>query len=105
MEKEIKFREESRGLIATLEPEIDHHTARRMRERIDSELFRRKSGVLILDFSNVRFMDSSGIGLILGRCEICDQLGIHVRIEGLSSTNKKLIRLAGLEKLKNLTVG
>jgi energy-coupling factor transport system ATP-binding protein len=60
--------------------------------------------VLILDFSAVKFMDSSGIGLILGRCELCASLGIDVRIEGMSKTQKRLIYLSGIERVKNLTV-
>ena len=99
------FSERDKTLTARLLCEIDHHTARRMREKIDSALFLRKPLSLVIDFSGVSFMDSSGIGLILGRVETASALGMGVRLVGLSPTLMKLVRLAGLERVKNLTIG
>ena len=50
-----------------LSGELDHHSARLARENIDSLIQQKKPSVLRLDFSEVSFMDSSGIGLIMGR--------------------------------------
>ena len=104
MANEALIIRENRTLRTALGEEIDHHTAKGMRERIDKEIFKDCPEVLILDFSAVKFMDSSGIGLILGRCELCASLGIDVRIEGMSKTQKRLIYLSGIERVKNLTV-
>jgi stage II sporulation protein AA (anti-sigma F factor antagonist) len=61
--------------------------------------------VVILDFSEVRFMDSSGIGLIIGRSQVAEATGSGVRLVGLSPTLMKLIRLSGIEKIKNVYIG
>lgn len=104
MREDVVFNRGERALTASVRCEIDHHTARRMREKIDEELFLCKPDVLILDFSGVRFMDSSGVGLILGRTERATAVGATVRLVGLSDTLYKLVRLSGLERVKNLTV-
>ncbi len=104
MQNAVKFLEDGRILTASLSGEIDHHTAKLQREQIDAMLFKRRPEILILDFSGVKFMDSSGIGLIIGRAEICDGIGCRVEITGLSEMLGKLVRLSGIEKIKGLTV-
>ncbi len=105
MQDEVTLLQNGRTLTAHLGCEIDHHTARRLREEIDKALFEKKPELLVLDFSEVRFMDSSGIGLIIGRSEVCEALGAHVRLVSLSPLLSKLVRLSGIEKIKNLSVG
>ena len=100
----VKFFEDGETLTARLAPEIDHHLARGMREEIDEMLFKRSPTVLVLDFSEVKFMDSSGIGLIIGRSEIARELGCEVRIVGLSNMLKRIVKLSGIEKIKNITI-
>ena len=104
MESGVKFSECKNILTATLGGEIDHHLVKEQREAIDAMLFRKKPEILMLDFSSVKFMDSSGIALIIGRADIAEGLGCKVCVKGLSGTLKKLVRLSGVEKLKNLTV-
>lgn len=104
MQNELVFKEEGRFLVALLDCEIDHHTAKRLRERIDERLFLLKPTALIIDFSAVRFMDSSGIGLILGRSEKAATFGASVRIRGLSPTLTKLLRISGIDKVENITI-
>ena len=103
MEK-IKFLEEGETLIARLLPEIDHHSARGMREAIDEMLFKTSPVVLVLDFSEVKFMDSSGLGLIIGRSEILRERGGEVKITGLSNMLRRIVKLSGIEKIKNITI-
>ena len=104
MQKDVSFSHEERTLTAHIECDIDHHTAKRMREKIDAELFIKRPELLIIDFSAVGFMDSSGLGLILGRVERAGALRSTVRVVGLSPTLMKLVRLAGIERVQNLTV-
>ena len=104
MQRDVIFQEGECTLTASLTAEIDHHTARRIRERIDSELFLRKPEILVLDFSGVGFMDSSGLGLILGRCSVAEGIGASVRVTGASDQLMRLIRLSGLERVRNLSV-
>ena len=104
MKEDIVFLNEGGALIAKLFCEIDHHTCRLLRERIDRELFERNPEILAIDFSAVRFMDSSGLGLILGRVEKAAALGSRIEVRGLSENLYKLVRLSGIEKVKNLSV-
>ena len=105
MEKElIEFSRSLNTLFARINCEIDHHTAARLRVRIDRELFMERPTVLCLDFKDVRFMDSSGIALILGRVESAGAVGATVRLDGLNPYLFKLVRLSGIERVKNLTV-
>jgi len=104
MTEDVVFSVEKDRLVAYIKCEIDHHTAKRMRERIDQRLMEYRPSVLIIDFSDVRFMDSSGLGLILGRCERASDIGASVRIQGLSDSLIKLVRLCGLERVRNLVL-
>ena len=104
MEEVVKFEERGAVLSVALTCEIDHHTARTIRDKIDKKLFTVKPDVLELDFSAVRFMDSSGVGLIIGRCSVCESIRATVRVVGLSALLMKLVRLSGIEKIKNLCI-
>ena len=84
--------------------EIDHHTAKTIREEVDRELRSLKPRLLSMDFSEVRFMDSSGIGLILGRVNTAEEIGAKIEIRSLSEPLQKLVRMSGIEKLKSITV-
>ena len=101
---EIKFFEDGDTLVARLLPEIDHHLAKGMREAIDEKLFKLSPAVLVLDFSEVKFMDSSGLGLIIGRSEILRELGGEIRLVGLSNMLRRIVKLSGIEKIKNITI-
>lgn len=105
MEKEIvTFSHTGTTLCAKISCEIDHHTAGRLRSRIDRALFDERPKILLLDFSEVRFMDSSGIALILGRVETASAVDARVHLDGLSQALFKLVRLSGIERIRNLTV-
>ena len=104
MKEDVKISERDGILTALICCEIDHHTAKPAREKIDRVLFEKKPQVLVLDFSGVEFMDSSGLGLIMGRAECAAAVGACVRVEGLSPTLLRLLRIAGLDRVKNLTV-
>ena len=77
-------------LIAYLFGEIDHHTAVAVRSQIDSAIQDKLPGHLILDFKNVTFMDSSGIGLVMGSYQGT------VEIKNVTARTKKIMELAGL---------
>ena len=104
MQDGITLSQNGRTLEVRLCCEIDHHTARVIRDRIDKRLFEVRPVTLVLDFSGVRFMDSSGVGLIIGRCTVCDSMRASVRLTGLSGILYKLVRLSGVEKIKNLSI-
>ena len=105
MDKSVVFYEEGSRLIAVLPGDLDHHVAKPIREEIDRRMRSCGAETLVLDFSSVGFMDSSGIGLIIGRCETADRYGMRVRVCGLSEGLLRLVRLCGIEKIKNLSIG
>lgn len=86
-------------LTVYLTGEIDHHSARAMRERADTELVKRRPDTLILDFSGVSFMDSSGVGLVMGRYKTAAALGCGVQVRGLKPRDRRIMELSGLKKL------
>ena len=109
--KELKMREDevicsyADGiLMARINAEIDHHAAKRIREKIDKELFVYRPLRLSLDFSGVSFMDSSGIAIILGRVESARSVGATVELTGLSARIMRLLSLSGIDRVRGLSV-
>lgn len=84
---------------ARLSGEIDHHLASGMREELDLAILREKPHALLLDFTDVSFMDSSGIGLVMGRYRLMNENGGQVEVLGTSPQIRKVMRLAGLDRL------
>ena len=86
-------------LIAYLIGEIDHHSSASLREKIDNVIAYKKPKHLILDFKNVSFMDSSGIGLVMGRYRLMQSFKGTVEIRNVTPQTKKLMQLAGLSNI------
>ena len=79
--------------------EIDHHTAASIRQGIDATLFEKRPAKLILDLSAVSFMDSSGLGLIMGRYSVMKELGGEMVVWNPSTETRAILTLAGMERL------
>lgn len=99
----VKIETKSQVVTAFLEGDIDHHSAREIREKIDREIELNMPTLLVLDFSSVGFMDSSGIGLVMGRYRMISKTGAELAITGCSPTIYKVMKLAGLERLARIT--
>lgn len=99
----IYLSEES--ITAYLMGEIDHHTAKSIREEIDETAQRTRPAELILDFKDVTFMDSSGIGLVMGRYSLMQELGGKLRVQNQSLHIRKVMKLAGLDRLTAMQNG
>ncbi|MEF9853894.1 MAG: STAS domain-containing protein [Hydrogenoanaerobacterium sp.] len=88
------------GIIeALLTGEIDHHSAGELRDAIDAAISSVTPTRLILDFRGVSFMDSSGIGLVMGRYKALEGTGAALELRGLSAPVKRVMRLAGLDRI------
>ncbi|MBQ7725890.1 MAG: anti-sigma factor antagonist [Clostridia bacterium] len=98
----VEIRAGGETVTAYLYGELDHHTAKEMREAIDGALERNMPSRLVLNFQNVSFMDSSGIGLVMGRYKRLARTGAELHITGTSPQIFKVMRLAGLERLATL---
>ena len=103
----MSVRVETVGEVATayLEGELDHHSAGEIREKIDHTVARCAPSLLVLDFREVSFMDSSGIGLVMGRYRALQALGAELRVVNTSPQIYKVMRLAGLDRLAVLEKG
>lgn len=86
-------------LTATLRGEIDHHSAITIRTHIDEELFAKRPALLIIDIGKVAFMDSSGLGLIMGRLAKASELGARLAVSNPSPRAVKMLKMAGLDRL------
>jgi len=86
-------------LTIYLEGDIDHHNARTVRSKIDTKIYIQRPEELVLDLSRVNFMDSSGLGLILGRYTKTVELGILFKVANPSPQIRKILDLAGTERL------
>lgn len=86
-------------LTIYLDGDIDHHSAQSIRARIDTKLFVQRPDKLVLDLSQVHFMDSSGLGLILGRYAKATELGIPCVLVNPNPPIRRILDLAGTERL------
>lgn len=93
----VYFEPREDTLYACISGEIDHDAACHLRSRIDDALSMRMPHVLVLDLSGVGFMDSSGIGLILGRQRRMQALGGIVRVQHPPQQISRVLQLAGID--------
>ena len=87
---------------AYISGELDHHSASAVRAAIDNAAEINMPSLLIIDFTRVSFMDSSGIGLIMGRYRNLARRGAKLHITGVSQYLYKVMRLSGIEKLATI---
>lgn len=93
---------ENQVLLAKINGDIDHHSAKRVREKIDAFIFSKKPLKVILDLSCVDFMDSSGLGLILGRYTNATDVGANFVLYKPNKRIKKILHLAGIERIMDI---
>lgn len=96
---EIRSVMRGRAMLVQIEGDIDHHNARQIRSKIDTKVFIQRPDELILDLSRVSFMDSSGLGLILGRYTKAVELGISFKVANPTPQIRRILDLAGTERL------
>lgn len=86
-------------LTITLSGELDHHNAASLRQSIDALLADRSIRELVFDMRAVTFMDSSGIGIVLGRYRLMTERGGKLSIRGANKYVERMIKMAGLSPL------
>ena len=84
-------------LIAYLSGEIDHHTAQLLRRQIDGQIAGCMPAALVMDFGGVGFMDSSGVGLILGRARQMQAFEGRLMVQKAPPAIQKMLDLARIE--------
>ena len=86
-------------LLVHVPRELDHHEANQLRQEAERMIDACRVRQLVFDFSRTEFMDSSGIGVIIGRCRTMSYHGGEVFARNLNDRLEKIFRVSGLHKL------
>lgn len=92
------YQHTSNGLTVYLPKELDHHTADEIRREVDKRIVQHGISAVIFDFRDTTFMDSSGIGLLMGRYKMVSYVGGSVCAVEVSEKVEKLLKLANVQK-------
>ena len=95
----LTFSTKERNLIVKIEGEVDHHTSVEIREEVDREYQRKRARNIIFDFSNIQFMDSSGIGVLMGRYRNVMILGGNVGLCCVRPQVDRVLAISGIYKI------
>ncbi len=99
MEEALRLSYEEDTVIAEIGGEIDHHRAVSVRSQIDEALFKKMPKKLIIDIGRVDFMDSSGLGLIMGRLAKAKEIGASLILRNPSARVMRMLKMAGLDRV------
>lgn len=86
-------------LTISMPRELDHHSAEQLRMEADLLIDSYRVRSLVFDFSGTEFMDSSGIGVLIGRCRNMNYCGGRVKAQHMNDRIQKIFRISGLHKL------
>ncbi len=94
-----RFNKKDNVLYLEITEEIDHHTTEKIRRVMDNEITRFMPRKIVFDFSNVSFMDSAGIGLLIGRYKLIKLLGGTAEIINANKIISKVLEMSGILKI------
>lgn len=98
-EESVKYEVDGECIVIYLPREVDNHSSRKIREDTEqllAEYAKRPIRYMIFDFTQTEFCDSSGIGVILGRCKRMRALGGTVYVSGESRRVERILRMSGV---------
>lgn len=112
IKKESKFRrvrdmyeQTNSGLTVRLPKELDHHSADGIRQEVDKRILQDGVSAIVFDFYQTTFMDSSGVGLLLGRYKMVSYVGGSVYAVRVSDKVEKMLSLANIQKYIHVSRG
>lgn len=94
-----EYKDLDKLLILKVTEEIDHHTTEKIRRKMDNEITRYMPRKILFDFNEVSFMDSAGIGLIIGRYKVAKLFGGDVEIVNARPFVKKVLEMSGITRI------
>ena len=94
-----KYIQEDKLLLFQITEEIDHHFAEEIRRKADYEITRYMPRKIIFDFNKVTFMDSAGIGMLIGRYKLAKMLGSTIEMINVKPSIKKVFEMSGILKI------
>ena len=101
----MKYQVQENCLTIFLPNEMDHHNAEEIRNRADRLIEEHQIKCVIFDFSDTNFMDSSGIGLVMGRYKNLQKSGAKLNLSNLPPNIYKVMKLSGIERLAKIDKG
>lgn len=96
---ESRFYDKDKLLILKITDEIDDHNVQNIRRKADYEIERYMPKKIIFDFDSVTFMDSAGIGLIIGRYKFANMIGAKLELSNLTQSVRRIFDMSGILKL------
>ena len=93
------YEKKTRTLTMRVTEEIDQHTADRIRRKLDSEIEIYSPRKVVFDFNGIEFMDSSGIGMVLGRYKLVKMLGGTFEIINVNKRLKRIFDMSGVSRI------
>ena len=96
---ESEYQKEDKRLIFKMNEDIDECVAQKIRRKLDNEIERYIPKEVIFDFNNVSFMDSAGIGLIIGRYKLANMLGGKVEVANMTTPVRKIFEMSGILRI------
>lgn len=100
---ETKFYEKDKLLVLKITDEIDDCKVQEIRRKADYEIERYMPKRVIFDFDSVTFMDSAGIGLIIGRYKFTNMLGGKLEVANLTQSVRRIFEMSGILRLIPVT--
>lgn len=99
----IFYNQKEKILTVEITEEIDHYVAENIRRKVDNEITRYMPRKTVFDFSRVTFMDSAGIGMIIGRYKLMKLIGGSLEIHNVKESAKKILEMSGVLKIVPIT--
>ena len=97
-----EFNKEDKLLTFKLTEVVDQHTTEKIRRKMDNEIEKCIPRKVIFDFSNISFMDSAGIGMVLGRYKMAKMLDGDLEIINTNKSVKKIFDMSGVSRIINI---
>ena len=98
----VEFNKENRQLKFKLTEDVDQHTVEKVRRKMDNEIKGYIPRKVVFDFSNISFMDSAGIGMVLGRYKLAKMLNGNLEIINVNKSMKKIFDMSGVSRIINI---
>ncbi len=92
------YEQNSQKLTVYLPKELDHHAADRIRAEVDKQIMQNGVSAVIFNFQDTTFMDSSGIGLLMGRYKLVSYVGGQIYAVRVSDKLRKMLMLANVHE-------
>ena len=96
---EEDFRLIDNYLMIRMPTEIDHHKSVNISTKADRYILSKKVENVVFDFERTTFMDSSGLGLILGRYTKAEEVGTAFAVQGAHGRVRQMFDMAGLDRI------